>query len=193
MKYRTEDADWIPERPVYRAHFLYFPSQGGLRSWMQSRRRAYLFKKNGSRARKRERVQVNGFQDINSHKSVDRRSNKYRTNSPRLGNDGKMQKHRSRPSILAAIGLLWPLASFYWIHRAAAEFSILKGDAACHAMNIAPSRWPTLEMTALLWPASILRHLEMDRWSEGTRSIWSWRRNEEFSYVVCECRRLTLN
>lgn len=158
MKYRATPIE-------FQSSLSLFPQPGW--SWMQSQ--AYLFEKNGSRAREREnRVQVNGFQDI-SQSGV---QNKYRTNSLRFW----ITIHRWKNAkasipflpIPAAIGLLWSpsvhFIEFIVLRRWILDF---KGgeDTTCHAMNIAPSRWPTLEMAALSWPASILRHLEMD-WSK---------------------------
>lgn len=158
MKYRATPIE-------FQSSLSLFPQPGW--SWMQSQ--AYLFEKNGSRAREREnRVQVNGFQDI-SQSGV---QNKYRTNSLRFWIT--IHRWKNAKASIPFLRYRRPL-DFFGVPRfillnsscSAAEFSILKGreDTTCHAMNIAPSRWPTLEMAALSWPASILRHLEMD-WSK---------------------------
>lgn len=155
MKYRATPIE-------FQSSLSLFPQPGW--SWMQSQ--AYLFEKNGSRAREREnRVQVNGFQDI-SQSGV---QNKYRTNSLRFWITIHRWKNAKASPSFDTGGHWTSLVSVHFIEFIVLRRWILdfKGgeDTTCHAMNIAPSRWPTLEMAALSWPASILRHLEMD-WSK---------------------------
>lgn len=119
MKYRATPIE-------FQSSLSLFPQPGW--SWMQSQ--AYLFEKNGSRAREREnRVQVNGFQDI-SQSGV---QNKYRTNSLRFWIT--IHRWKNAKASIPFLRYRRPL-DFFGVPRfillnsscSAAEFSILKGE-----------------------------------------------------------------
>lgn len=173
MKYRATPIE-------FQSSLSLFPQPGW--SWMQSQ--AYLFEKNGSRAREREnRVQVNGFQDI-SQSGV---QNKYRTNSLRFW----ITIHRWKNAkasipflpIPAAIGLLWSpsvhFIEFIVLRRWILDF---KGEGGGH--HVPRHEYCAVTMAHARNGRFIVTRVDFtpfgDGLVEGTRSIWSWRRYRNF-------------
>lgn len=148
-------------------------------SWMQSQ--AYLFEKNGSRAREREnRVQVNGFQDI-SQSGV---QNKYRTNSLRFWITIHRWKNAKASPSFDTGGHWTSLVSVHFIEFIVLRRWILdfKGEGGGH--HVPRHEYCAVTMAHARNGRFIVTRVDFtplgDGLVEGTRSIWSWRRYRNF-------------